>query len=381
MACAQIAFHLAFLFNSICLITLFAYFMAMVWAWYGWVKLYDKIVEADSPGFITSIVIAARNEAINLPLLLNDLARQAYPAKLLEIIVVDDHSDEKISLLPTIVNYQGQNLQIVELSDNKHGKKQALAEGVSHSKGELLVFTDADCRVSEYWVNEHVKKYIKEDSGMTIGLVNYLPNKGLFQIFSRFDLISLVITGAGFSNLGRSTICSGANLAVKRDLYIKVVNQLKNKLLSGDDIFLLHAIKQLKSEKISVLKSRGSIVNTDSPKNMGEFVSQRLRWASKSKHYSDRDTIILTILVLIANLSLVVSFTGFLINQKIFVFVLLFVFKIIADGSILFAGLRYFGGLKYLVLLPLFELIYPFYILFVAIGSLFMKIFWKGRKV
>ena len=39
-----------------------------------------------------SVLVAARNEALNIPYLLRDLAKQRYPKTLLEVIIINDHS-------------------------------------------------------------------------------------------------------------------------------------------------------------------------------------------------------------------------------------------------------------------------------------------------
>jgi len=353
----------------------------MVSAWYGWRDLPTTTTQNSAPTVRISIIIAARNETQNLPKLLVDLSLQNFPSEQMEIIVIDDHSDTPLSSLSGVIEYAGQNLRVLDLPTGKQGKKQALLEGVNCSKGELLLFTDADCRVSPLWVSSYAEIYFQERPGLILGLVDYPIQKGLFQIFSRFDFLSLIITGAGFARLKRPVMCNGANLAVRKDLYLKSSLQIKNRIFSGDDIFLLHAVKKLKDEKISVLKSIDSIVISNSPDNFRDFMNQRIRWASKSKHYSDKDTIALALLVFFSNIILVFSIILFLVTNKIQAFAIIIIIKTIADFLILDAGLRFFGGFKYLVLLPLFELVYPIYILFVFFGGLFMKISWKGRII
>ena len=45
---------------------------------------------------LVSVVIAFRNEAKHLPFLLNALSNQDYPADCLEIILVNDHSEDHV---------------------------------------------------------------------------------------------------------------------------------------------------------------------------------------------------------------------------------------------------------------------------------------------
>jgi cellulose synthase/poly-beta-1,6-N-acetylglucosamine synthase-like glycosyltransferase len=381
MAYPPVVSYSILIFNLISLIVLVLYLTTMIFARYGWKKLPFENIEKLPPTIFVSIIVAARNEANNLPRLLGDLTRQNYPPELMEIIVIDDHSDEKLSELPMVKENPATNFKLLNIPEDNFGKKQALIYGAKQSKGELLIFTDADCRVSPLWVRSFAHKYLQEKPGLMIGLVNYPIRKGMFDIFSRFDFLSLIITGAGFAGQNRPVMCNGANLAVRRDLYLKASPQLMNKIFSGDDIFLLHAVKKFRNEKITVVKSYDNIVISHPPDNFRNFMNQRMRWASKSKHYSDKDTIVLALLIMFSNLLLLVSLILFLATHRIQVFAEVFIIKTIADSLILKAGLQFFGGSKYLFLLPLFEIFYPLYILFVFFGSHIIKISWKGRNI
>jgi cellulose synthase/poly-beta-1,6-N-acetylglucosamine synthase-like glycosyltransferase len=381
MAHLQIVSQQLLLFDIICIFILLVYTITILLIWYGWITIHSQVVNSSSITLSVSVVIAARNEDFSLSLLLSDLLKQTYPVSLVEILVVDDHSEKKISQLSLIISQNHPNIQIIELPAEKQGKKQAIAEGVKHSKNELILFTDADCRVSPNWIRQYVDKYLLERPGIIIGLVDYPIQKGWFPIFSRFDFISLIVTGAGAAELDRPVMCNGANMAVRRDLYFELSDQLKHNVFSGDDVFLLHAVKKTRIEKISVLKTRGSIVTTQAPVDIKEFVNQHIRWASKSRYYSDRDTIALALIIFVSNLAIIITIISLTIKDNYFVLALLLIIKTTADCFVLATGLKFFGGLRDLFWLPVFELIYPIYFVCTAISSLLISTSWKGRKI
>jgi poly-beta-1,6-N-acetyl-D-glucosamine synthase len=357
------------------------YCIVMLHAWYGWISIRENNPQHAETTIRISIVIAARNEKKNLPLLLTDIAKQIYPSDFIEVIIVDDHSDEKISSSSLKKKNGKIHLQIIDLPDDKMGKKQAIIEGVKQSTGELLLLTDADCRMPPHWINCYATKFHEERPGVMIGLIDYPDQKGMFHTFARFDLISLVISGAGLANLGYPVMCNGANMAVRRNLYTSLGSQIKPNISSGDDIFLLHAVKKLKNEKISLVTSHNAIVTTRPPSGLKDFISQRLRWTSKSKNYTDTSSILLALLIFMANLSLLVILINSIVNNRWLYAALIFVFKTSIDGFILTAGLNYFGGLRKIIWLPVFELIYLFYSVFLAFGGFFINSSWKGRKI
>jgi cellulose synthase/poly-beta-1,6-N-acetylglucosamine synthase-like glycosyltransferase len=347
----------------------------------GWFILHHRETDTRFSPITVSVVIAARNESDTLPGILHDLSCQEYPARFFDVIIVDDHSDVPLVHLKQIIPDRGTNLIIFSLPEDKQGKKEALLEGVKLSNAELILFTDADCRVGPKWISSFVRHYKLKFSHVIIGLVDYDFKPGISQSFFRADLISLVMIGAGTASMGYPTICNGANMAVRRDAYLKHANQLKKHLLSGDDVFLLHAVKRDVRGVISVIKNKHSIVITQPPRNILEFFSQRARWASKGIRYKDYQTVLLAFLVLLSNLSMVfaiilcVSGTILFLNA-----IALYSIKTITDCFLLAAGFSYFGRRKTIILIPFYELIYPFYILIAILLGTFNLFTWKKRS-
>jgi cellulose synthase/poly-beta-1,6-N-acetylglucosamine synthase-like glycosyltransferase len=358
------------------------YFLIMLFAFYGWHKSHkshkNQSTLVDRPVKV-SVIIAARDEDENLKSLLSDLEDQTYPDQLTEWILVDDHSTNKISDLQVIKNGKHQKLTVIGLDQKVQGKKAALIAGVNNSKGELLIFTDADSRLKKEWIHDFVNTYLSEGAGMIIGLVDYYNCSGILKKFFRFDLLSLVVTGSGLAEIGFPVMCNGANLAVREDLYKKNKDNIRLNISSGDDIFMLHSIKKDPMEKIVLLKSVNSTVMTEAPEKIREFLNQRSRWASKSTSYTDNDTLILALIVFFTNLALISGLIKSMISGSYQNIIFLFLFKLLADSLIILSGLSFFGEKKNVIFLPLFSIIYPFYILTAVLGGFFKKNSWKGR--
>ncbi|MBN1597183.1 MAG: glycosyltransferase [Bacteroidales bacterium] len=358
---------------------LFIYLFIILLLWIGWLRLPTEEEKDNSCNISVSIIIAARNEDVTIPDLLKDLKSQSYPRSLFEIIIIDDHSENKISQLQAVNELNMENLKIIELPQDKNGKKEALIYGARKSNSELILFTDADCRVGENWIKSFVTKYHKQKPSVIIGLVDYLSEDALLQNYYRLDFLSLIVSGAGAAGLGKPVLCNGANLALKRNLYLNLQDKLMKQHRSGDDVFILHAVKATKKEKIELLKSRDAVVYTHPPHNIAEFNTQRMRWASKAPLYYDFDTVFLGSLVLLTCAFLLLSIVYSVLNENFFYCISLFAIKTTADCFIITAGLRFFGKLKQILFLPLFQLIYPMYVLGIFFFGLFVRISWKGR--
>jgi len=89
---------------------------------------------AEEPRYRVSVVIPARNEARNLPHVL-----EALPAGLHEVIVVDGHSTDG-----TIEVAQRARPDVKIVQQTRHGKGNALACGFAELTGDMVVMLDAD---------------------------------------------------------------------------------------------------------------------------------------------------------------------------------------------------------------------------------------------
>ena len=89
-----------------------------------------------------SIVIAAHNEAANLPAKLDSLERLDYPPELVEWVIVSDGSSDGTDRLLADA-FAGRPRRTVHHYDVPGGKCHALNAGVELATGEVIVFMDA----------------------------------------------------------------------------------------------------------------------------------------------------------------------------------------------------------------------------------------------
>jgi 4,4'-diaponeurosporenoate glycosyltransferase len=90
-----------------------------------------------------SVIVPARNEAANLPALLNSLRAQSPPP--LEVIVVDDQSSDGTGQVA--LDRGARVLESAALPEGWLGKPWACWQGARAAAGDVLVFLDADTRL------------------------------------------------------------------------------------------------------------------------------------------------------------------------------------------------------------------------------------------
>lgn len=177
-------------------------------------------------------------------------------------------------------------------------------------------------------------------------------------------------------------MCNGANLAYEKKAFIEVGGyDANNKYTSGDDIFLMIALKKTAKRNISFIKCRDAIVCTSAQPTMKDFINQRKRWASKSRGYTDAAIVSVALLVFLFNLSLIAS-AALAIFSKAFlpVFLIGFIIKLVVDFPILFGVTSFMKQKKLLLFYFPLQVVYPFYIILTASFGLFSKFEWKKRS-
>ena len=343
-------------------------------------KLYRSLLtiepfhDSTKPSTFVSLVIAFRNEENNIPSLLQDISSQNYPHDLLEVILVDDHStDNSLQIAKGFSCFFNFNF----LTSTGSGKKQALRTGILAASGKLIITTDADCRMGSNHIRSIAAFYENNDPDLIICPVKLEPLRGIFGRFQGLEFLSLQGITAGCAQAGLPTMCNGANLAFKRDIYINNTDNLHDEISSGDDVFLLHSLKKVKSSKILWLESPDALISTESSPTLQLFLRQRSRWISKGKAYTDRDTIFLGIITFIAVFLQIVYFAGSLIYPSLFpVFIAIVFLKSIPDFLILLNTCRRYGNRKLMKWFLPVQLLYPFYVISVLLIPILCR--WKG---
>ncbi|MBH8570957.1 glycosyltransferase [Microvirga sp. STS02] len=332
-----------------------------------------------------SVLIAARNEAENLPRLLRDLAAQTLPAACFEVLIADDHStDATASLVAAAAQETGFTLRLIELSAPETGKKAALLTALHAARAPWLVCTDADCRLGSGWLAAYAALLQQQPQANFIsGPVLLTGPDSLFMTLMGLEFAGLVGVGAACLARQHPTMCNGANLAYRRAAFDAVGGFADNAhLASGDDEFLLHKIHAAFPGTAHFLADAAAIARTAAPDSLPALLRQRVRWASKWRHYQSAASRRLALLVLGANVALAAGAVALLKWPGLWPWVLAaWGLKLSGDAWLLGPVLQFFGRREWLrALLPL-QLLYAPYALAVGAAGWRGGYEWKGRAV
>ena len=168
---------------------------------------------------------------------------------------------------------------------------------------------------------------------------------------------------------GHAVMCSGANLIVRREAWLACEPDLHPEIPSGDDMFLLEAMKK-HGYKISVIDEPDFTAVVRPQTTWRAFFRQRMRWAGKAPKYTDPDILRCGALIVAANLL-----------QLLCPLILLIKFPI-EYGLIRRRQMREHKIINYqlsiinFLVALLLEVLYPFYILLSLLGGLFRQKKW-----
>ena len=357
------------------------YSVLIVYFWQSWRSIPEFIPAENLPGTRISVIIPARNEEANIGHLLNALQLQTYPKELVEVIVVDDHSQDRTGDI--VREYKNVKLLSLKDADINSYKKKAIERGIAEARGELIVTTDADCIPPKEWL-QMMAAFRRENHCVFIAAPVVIDcNASIVQMFQALDFMVLQgITGAAVYKR-KLSMCNGANLAYEKRVFNEVNGFYGvDHIASGDDMLLMHKIGKKYPLQVYYLKSKDAIVSTQPVKTWKDFFTQRIRWASKARQYDDKRILPVLLLVYLFNLSfLVLLIAGFLDYRYWLCFLGLWILKTIIEFPF-FKTLAIFFNKQWAT--RWFILFQPLHIVYTIISGLFGqfgKYEWKGRKV
>ncbi|MBD2768613.1 glycosyltransferase [Hymenobacter sp. BT664] len=332
-----------------------------------------------------SVLIAARNEAATLPQLLQDLAAQILPATRFEVLIADDHStDATAALVRSAAEQLRVSLRLLGLPAHQTGKKAALLLAQQAARAPWLVCTDADCRVGPGWLLAYAARLARTPAANFLsGPVLLTGPATVLNTLVGLEFAGLVGVGAACLARQQPTMCNGANLAYRRTAFEAIGGFADNAhLASGDDEFLLHKMHARFPGSAYFLADAAAIVRTAAPDTLRALLTQRVRWASKWRHYQSAAPRRLALLVLGANVALAAGVGAGLRWPALWPWVgAAWALKLSADAWFLTPVLGFFGRRKWLWGLLALQVLYAPYALAVGAAGWRGGYRWKGRAV
>ncbi len=331
-----------------------------------------------------SVVIPVRNEIHNIPSLIQCLEKQSYSYDKFEVIIIDDCSED--GTFEQLLDYSKRSdfkILLYKLEEKAAGvshKKAAITYGLTKVSGEIVLLTDGDVLFGTDWIQSYARAFSGTDAKFISGPV-VMDSFGFIDDVQSLEFSSLIGAGAAAIYYNMPILCNGANLAFRRDTFFEVHGyEGYEKIVSGDDEFLMYKISKRHPSKISFLKSNQAAVHIQPKSGLREFYHQRRRWSGKWKKHANPFNKLLAIYIFTVQLSFLLLFiSGILKLVTPYTVILMLTIKLLLE-FIYFKQMYLFFS-KELKVIPFIisSLVYPLYAVIFGILSNMGGYEWKGR--
>ncbi|GBF79987.1 glycosyltransferase [Aphanothece sacrum] len=231
-----------------------------------------------------SVIIPIYNGEEDLSDLINCLRSQTYPNSKIEYLLVNNNSNDNTSKIlgENVIEMTEIGINLKVLNENKiQSSYAARNQGIRHATGEILAFTDADCRPIPNWIEELVKPFMDEKVGIVVGELTALPGESLWEKYAeRYEVMSQkFLLEHPFLPYGQT-----ANLGIRYKIF-QEVGLFRPYLTTGGDADICWRIQQKTNWKIGV--SPQAIIRHRHRSSLKEFQSQFRRYGCSNRYLHD----------------------------------------------------------------------------------------------
>lgn len=180
--------------------------------------------------YFISVVIPIYNGEQDVLELIECLKSQSYPPNEVEYLLVDNCSqDQTLKLIQNLLKNSadlGINLQLLQ-ENHIQSSYAARNRGIKSAQGDIIAFTDADCRPQKDWLVNLIQPFLKNDAeshsnklvGIVAGEIVAVPSQNLLEQHAESEktLSQIHTLNHPFCPYGQT-----ANLAIRRSLFSEV---------------------------------------------------------------------------------------------------------------------------------------------------------------
>ena len=319
-----------------------------------------------------SIVVAAKNEELNVETLFNSLVKLDYPKNFYEVIFVDDNSTDATFNTLSSLTKDLSNFKVIRAIDKKYeGKRGALQIGIDASLHNNIVITDADCKVSSGLLKSY-SGHFNYWNKFVFGVAPYVQKKSFVNSVACFDNFWVHLLTFSFSYHGLPYSAAARNMGFDKRAFNEVGGYSKTTdTLSGDDDLLLREVVKNKM-KVGLITNENAFVFSTAKQSIKELIHQKSRHTSTSNYYTKKVKFNLGLWHFVNYFMLA---SVFLIPLN-FEYIYLFLFKMIMDIFIVKHFMRMFSYKFSAVQIIYLQLTYELLLIVYFIKGLFSKTKW-----
>lgn len=281
--------------------------------------VFDKPKKNSSNNVSVSVLVCAKNEAMNVEKYLPLLAEQDYPNY--EIVLIDDASTDETLELFEQFEKKYNNIRIVKVKNTEvfwGNKKYALTLGIKAAKNDYLLMTNADCYpTSKDWIRSMAATFTDEKT-IVLGYNQLEKSKSFVNKIIRFENLFSTVSAFSWALAKHPYTGSGKNFGYKKEEFFNVngfVNHIKIRI--GDDALFIN--ETATSKNTTIVYSPESFTGSIPKNTFNDFYNQKRRQVKIATYFKSFDKIqllffnITQLLSIVLGLILIISQTEWII--------------------------------------------------------------------
>ncbi len=334
---------------------------------------------SDAVQLPVSVIISARNEAINLEANLPVILDQDYQN--FEVVVINDCSVDNSEQILKVLQQQYSNLKVVTVKEHprfKTGKKFALTMGIKAAQHEHLLFTDADCApASPQWIAGMAGKFTPAETQIVLGYSPYVKTKGFINAFTRFETIKTGMNYLSAALANNAYMGIGRNLAYTKKLFFGGKGFASHMhIISGDDDLFVNQNATPVNTAIMLQPQAFTLSHTQTA--WQAYFRQKRRHMGAGKYYRNTHRRMLSTEAISGFLFYTALAAGLILKLSPAVIAATYASRLLLQIAIYQNVFKKLQGKDLIWLLPTFDFIYYVYLnIFGLIGTFIKTIKWK----
>ena len=329
-----------------------------------------------------SIIIPAKDEETNLPILFRSLEKVLSPD--VQLILANDRSSDRTrSFMDEFASEHPNTLVLTNTKPPREGmnpKHSMLATASKYATGDVIMFTDADCTVPENWIDAVCRYFQDPEIGLVFSAVVTEPGSGIVKRYQTQDHLQRFFYTVGAVGLGSPSGGFGNNLAIRRSALEEIGGFEAIGFSLTEDAQLIAAVRNSGHWLVAVCPFREALVYARPQKKLADAAAQEMRWSAGAIFGTDRMTALMYSFMLVFTLVGSLSFIYIPFHGSAIVYYLAPVISMVMVSSV---GAWYLKCDKsfWLWIVPC-ALVGTLFYGFTYLAAFFIKsVSWKGTNV
>jgi cellulose synthase/poly-beta-1,6-N-acetylglucosamine synthase-like glycosyltransferase len=324
-----------------------------------------------------TVIVPFRNERHNLEQLCNYLGQQH--SKPRHVIFVNDHSfDGSATMLGFYLKNEHFSYEILHLDEDISGKKEAIMTAVKMAKTKYCHTLDADVHFKPDFFESLPNPGENDMLILPVRMTGFQCFTFILELeYGSFQILQAMVA------YNKPLMASGANLIFNREAYLKY-NKLEEHAHrnSGDDQYALAQFLKHKLKVKSFFDLRLAVL-TDTPDNLTQLITQRVRWMGNNTQGKDWRASFFAVLLFLLNSSFLGLLVWSVLRLNLFTVVVLLSVKIGLDYVLYLPWFKRNRTWELQKYMPLLSVFYPIYLVILPFSFLLLgrKIKWKNRTI